>query len=265
MKLTTLRQALRLGVIAAAALTSMAASAVPVFSFTEAGGFVKNPTNTAIHYGVNTAGNTTGSNGTGGLNPTSNDTYHDISWGVGDNGAGSPSSGMNLQTFGGALGTSWTTMSRLSHFNNVINGATSWIDQIILDRLMITDSNGGASVVLDNTNPVKIDFTETPNTKPCPAPNPNGSTCDDSYAVKIEALKSITFTANDKTTWIVDFMLGNFVNAMFVGPNLVYTAEGKTSSVDVLVSVRQVPEPATLFLMGLGLLGFGIAGRRKSV
>lgn len=264
MKLNTLRQALTVAVIAAAAFTSMAASAVPLFSFTEAGGFVKNPANTAIHYGVNTAGNTTGSNGTGGLNPTSTDTYHDISWGVG-NGAGSPSSGMNLQTFGGALGTSWTTMSRLSHFNNVITDAISWTNQTILDRFMITDSNGGASVVLDNTNPVEIAFTETPNTKPCPVPNPNGSTCDDSYAVKIEALKSVTFTANDNTTWIVDFMLGNFVNAMFVGPNLVYTAEGVTSSVDVLVSVRQVPEPATLFLMGLGLLGFGIAGRRKSV
>lgn len=263
MKLKTLRQTLTIGVIAAAALTSVTASAAPLFTFTEAGGFVKNPANTTINYGVNTLGVSTGSNGTAGVNPTP-DTFHDISWGVSSEGAGKPNSGMNLKTFGGALGTSWTTISTLSHYNNVITEALSWANQSILGRFIITDSNGGAAVILDSTDPIKLAFTETPNAN-CVAPNPNGSICDDYYAFTVAGLESIKFTANDNTTWVVDFTLGNFVNSMFVDPNRVYTAEGKTSSVDVLAAVRQIPEPATLFLMGLGLVGFGIAGRRKSV
>lgn len=263
MKLKTLRQVLTLSVIAAAALTSVTASAAPLFTFTEAGGFVANPLNTAINYGVNTAGTITGPNGTGGINPTSN-TFHDISWGVGSGAGSPPNSGMNLQTFSGALGTSWTKISTLSHYNNVILTAISWLNQDILGRFKITDNNGASAVVLDSTDPITLDFTETPNTN-CVAPNPNGSICDDYYAFTVAGLNSIKFTANDNTSWFVDFALGNFVNSMFVSPNRVYTAEGKISSVDVLASVRQIPEPATLFLMGLGLVGFGIAGRRKSV
>jgi hypothetical protein len=267
MKLKTLRQTLTIGVIAAAALTSVTASAAPLFTFTEAGGFVKdplNPTTTTVKYGINTAGINTGSNGMAGVNPTSDNTFHDISWGVGAGAGINPSSGMNLQTFGGALGTSWTKISTLSHSNNVILTAISWLNQDVLGRFIITDNNGASSVVLDSTDPITLDFTETPNAN-CVAPNPNGSTCDDYYAFTVAGLNSIKFTANDSTSWFVDFALGNFVNSMFVSPNRVYTAEGKISSVDVLASVRQIPEPATLFLMGLGLVGFGIAGRRKSV
>jgi hypothetical protein len=66
--------------------------------------------------------------------------------------------------------------------------------------------------------------------------------------------------------WTAKFQLENFVNSA-AGPGGIYTSEEAISSLDVQMSlvqrVSEVPEPATLGLFGLGLLGLGIAKRRK--
>jgi len=149
-------------------------------------------------------------------------------------------------------------------YNNIIiPSAANWGPQDIWGRFIITDSDGAAAVVLDSDDAITISFVETPNATPCPSPNPNGSTCDDYFTFTAVGLDSLPFIANDGTNWMVDFRLANLVNAVQVG-DTVYTAESISSNMDVQAMIRQVPEPATLALLGLGLLGLGFAKRRRN-
>jgi hypothetical protein len=63
------------------------------------------------------------------------------------------------------------------------------------------------------------------------------------------------------------FRFANLVNAVQIG-STIYTGEARSSRLDVqvmLTSVATVPEPATLGIMGLGLLGIGFASKRKQI
>jgi hypothetical protein len=170
----------------------------------------------------------------------------------------------------------WTTISTLYHLNNTIsplNPATQgWIGQEILGRLILKD---GGTEVFNDVDPITIDLKETTNTVPlaeCEGGNPTGSPtpCDDYFSFTSIGLAPVLFQDLLGNTWKASFRLDNFVASAFGDmpgfEDKIFTREGVESSLDVQIFIEQVsevPEPATLGIFGLGLLGLGLAKRRK--
>ncbi len=255
MKIGTIQKALAVGIVAIASSYAMQASAAPIFSFTEYGGFAEMVA--VADYSNPIAGDAS-------LIPATTPLYGKMAWVKGN----AVQSSLLLSTVTGPsplASDTWTTISTLTHNNVLIRNATNWGPQDIWGRFKVTDADGGSSIVLDDTSAVTIALTETPNIAPCNVPNPVGTTCDDYFTITGVGLGDLLFTANDGSQWMASFRFANLVNAIQVG-NTIYTGEARTSTLDVqvmLTSVSSVPEPATLGILGLGLLGLGIASRRK--
>src|SRR5687767_4413601 len=248
MKLKTVQTALAAGIFAVTTSYAMHTAAAPIFSFTEYGGFEDM---------VAVADYSDPISGDASLVPATTPLYSTMSWVSGN----VVQSSLELSTVTAptalAIDT-WTTISTLVHNNVLIRNATNWGPQDIWGRLIISDADGGSSTVLDDTSAVTIALTETPNIAPCNLPNPVGTTCDDYFEITGVGLGDLLFTANDGSQWMATFRFANLFNAIQVG-STVYTGEARRSSVDVQVMitsvVTSVPEPATLGILGLGLLG----------
>ncbi|MES2626222.1 MAG: THxN family PEP-CTERM protein [Pseudomonadota bacterium] len=258
MKLKTLQKALSIGIVVISSTYAIQATAAPIFSFTEYGGFEGGMVPVADYSNPIV--------GAPSVVPAETPLYSTMSWNTGT----LPQSSLVLDTVEGpsALAAdTWTRISTLTHNNVLIRNAADWGPQNIHGRFIVTDSDGGPSVVEDDDSAIAINLTETTNSSPCAFPTPNGSTCDDFFKFTAVGLQDLFFTANDGSSWTASFRFANLQNAFFdEATSTVYTAEGTTSSLDVEVLLTQtssVPEPATLGILGLGLLGLGMAKRRK--
>lgn len=195
----------------------------------------------------------------------------------------------------------WWVISTLTQTNNSLGVSSTpvpnplWIANTLSNfRIWEDEAQVLPALKEDLDSMLEIDFYETLNATGCPredSPNPLGTTCDDIYIVAASDFSDITF-ANDGFVYSVAFNLvpgpstdadGEVVGASLVCPNefdprcddlgipegeiWVFTPEYNpgTSSLSIVASwsAVQIPEPAVLGMFGIGILGMGLAGRRR--
>ncbi|MDO8777297.1 MAG: THxN family PEP-CTERM protein, partial [Burkholderiaceae bacterium] len=173
---------------------------------------------------------------------------------------------------GGSDWGAWESISTVYHQNRAISVNAATLVSSILQSILTLDHDPEGDIGSDS-NPVNVGFTETLNSGGCPSGAPNGTVCDDLFTFDLGSFAPISFLFGGHK-YEVRFQLGNFVNSSSNydvnadpscpnGTCTIWTGENVTSSLDVQAQIRQLPEPATLALFGIGLLGLGFAKRRQ--
>jgi len=276
MKNKLLRKTMAVAFVSAVAAYSVQASAISL-SFDQNTGFVVDNTllsngpagskNNDIVWYASTADAPTGTFGTiaWGL-PSLNQGLGQVAFdpfSVGTN-ADNRYSGLRVVGLDGNITENWTSISTIYHHNSEINGLAS----VLASANIYSELTLGLGM---NANTVAItSFAETTNASPCPTPNPLGSTCDDRFTFDFSGFNSIVYD-DGMVKYLVEFRLGNVVDAYTNFPNCpsgscsVWTREFTTSSIDVQARISEIPEPGTLALFSLSLLGLaGLKRRAKS-
>lgn len=187
--------------------------------------------------------------------------------------------GVGGSTLTGAVMTNGATVDTVlvSHFNNTISGQFDSLESaVFLTTLSLTSTApvglDGIPVGPESLN-VPITFIETFNQEPCGFGS--DSICDDIFVFEPQSL-TFQFHIGDftYTTQIGAPGLGLLSDATCAVAGVdagclgLTTPEGQVSSVQFNFSItgapKTVPAPATLGLLGLGLLGFAARKRAKA-
>lgn len=187
----------------------------------------------------------------------------------------------------------------VAHDNQTLNSNTASLNTAqATDFIILAAVDPALGTIATRTLTYDINFTETPNFltgSDCPSGNPDGSSCRDIFTIAGPGLtgESVDVTGSVEDAFVIDsFILpgdpGNpaieytvFLLAQGLGilDDAICTAAGadlgcfglvtdenenNVFQLQYAITAREVPEPAAILLIGLGLLGIAGLRSRKS-
>jgi hypothetical protein len=194
-----------------------------------------------------------------------------------------PKSGLILDFFGLTLdvpadGTPVNFLiARISQINEVIFprdadppiGTGPYIHTLdFAAEFRILNADAGDAVLFSDDPTGSVRHTETRNIASLcltqdASENAAGSICDDIYGFTLNLAPPIPFVI-DGVTYGFGFAIAPGPGTVFGTDGRVYTPENSDNFIDVVVTIRAlVPEPGTLALFAVALIGLAFVGRRK--